>query len=241
MSTIREVARIAGVSTATVSRALSRPERVSEKTLKKVLNAIEKANYRPNMLARNLRSERSYSILVVVPGITNPFFSSALFGVEQAAKKSGYSVLLGVTHGKPELEREYFRHVETRLSDGIIYFTPDPERKREQQVKQFPVVNACGCEQTPTPLVRIDNAAAAYTVVKGLIDDGHTRIACITGRKGNAHVNSRMKGYRKALKEAGIKASENLIHHGDFSMRSGVEIAPRNCYNRKRNRRLFSP
>ena len=95
MTNIRRVAELAGVSTATVSRAFSDPDKVSEATLQKVLKAARKSKYTPNLLARNFRSARSYSVVVLVPNIANPFFSRIIRGIEEGAQQNGYAVLLG--------------------------------------------------------------------------------------------------------------------------------------------------
>jgi LacI family transcriptional regulator, repressor for deo operon, udp, cdd, tsx, nupC, and nupG len=140
MSSIRAVAREAGVSVATVSRALSHPDKVSDESLDKVHRAIEKVGYRPNMLARNFRSARSYTIVVLVPDITNPFYSQLIRSIEDRAQQKGYAVLLGDTrHGAPDREQEYVRRVETRLADGVIQLRPHSEK----QANHIPPGIAC--------------------------------------------------------------------------------------------------
>lgn len=109
MSNIRDVARLAGVSVATVSRALSNPEKVSDESLEKVHNAIAQVGYRPNMLARNFRSARAFAVVVLVPDIANPFYSLFIRALEDRAQQKGYAVLLGDTRGTPEREMEYIR------------------------------------------------------------------------------------------------------------------------------------
>lgn len=225
MTTILDVARAAGLSTATVSRALREPEKVTEKTRAKVFKAVEAVNYRPNMLARNLRTDKSFTLLVLVPGIANPFFANVTAGIEATAWKRGYSVLLGDTRDSPEREEHYARLVETRLADGVIQLSPDYAPAESRRQAPYPVVHACGCELTEAPSVRIDNVGAMHEMVAHLIARGHRRIAAISGPQANAHAIDRLKGYRQALEAAGIAFDPGLVLHGSFRMQSGFEAA----------------
>jgi LacI family repressor for deo operon, udp, cdd, tsx, nupC, and nupG len=224
MSNIIDVAKAAGLSTATVSRTLRSPEKVAEETRARVMHAIEKVGYRPNLLARNLRSDRSFSILVLVPGIANPFFARATAGIEATAWRRGYAVFLGDTRDSREREEHYEQLVETRLADGVIQLSPDYDEER-RKTAAYPVVHACGCEFTAAPSVRIDNVGAAREMVEYLIAGGHRRIAAISGPAANPHAIERMRGYREALEGAGIAFDPDLVRFGDFSMASGFEAA----------------
>lgn len=234
MSNIRDVARIAGVSVATVSRALSAPEKVSEESMSKVKSAIAKIGYRPNMLARNFRSTRAHAVVVLVPDIANPFYSLIIRSLEDRAQQKGYAVLLGDTRGMPEREQEYVRRVETRLADGIIQLRPYSEKSINNVPEGVACVNACGCENTTGPLIRIDNRAAAKTMVDYLISLGHQRIGVICGLKDNPHTIERLEGYHQSLKAAGLPFDPSLITEGDFTMWSGHNCAFqfRNMQNR---------
>ncbi|MBN1378268.1 MAG: LacI family DNA-binding transcriptional regulator [Gammaproteobacteria bacterium] len=238
MSSIRKVASLAGVSVATVSRALSSPEKVSSKSLEKVQVAIEQLHYRPNMLARNFRSARAYSILVLIPDISNPFFSEVVRSIEDHAQRRGYGVLLGDTQDSKTKEQEYITMVETRLADGVIQLRPDsplPTSERDH----ISCVNACGSEDTPEPVIRIDNVAAAKTLVDYLISLGHRRIGVITGLAKNPHTKDRFAGYLQSLEEAGIEFDGSLVAEGDFTMWSGVNSADHFCRMEQRPTALF--
>lgn len=239
MSNIRDVARLAGVSVATVSRALSNPEKVSDESLAKVHNAIAQVGYRPNMLARNFRSARAYAIVVLVPDIANPFYSLFIRALEDRAQQKGYAVLLGDTRGTPERELEYIRRVETRLADGIVQLRPSSEKSQNNIPPDIPCVNACGCEYTTGPAIRIDNRAAAKTMVKYLISLGHTRIGVISGLKDNPHAIDRLEGYKEALAEAEIPFEKELIAEGDFTMWSGLNAAFQFCNMKNRPTAIF--
>lgn len=240
MSNIRDVARLAGVSVATVSRALSNPEKVSDESLEKVHNAIAQVGYRPNMLARNFRSARAFAVVVLVPDIANPFYSLFIRALEDRAQQKGYAVLLGDTRGTPEREMEYIRRVETRLADGIVQLRPSSEKSQNNIPSDIPCVNACGCEFTTGPSIRIDNRAAAKTMVNYLISLGHKRIGVISGLKDNPHAIDRLEGYKEALAEAGIPFERDLIAEGDFTMWSGLNAAFQFCNMKVRPTAVFS-
>lgn len=218
MSSIRDVARAAGVSVATVSRALTNPEKVSESSLKKVQDAIKSVGYRPNLLARNFRSAKSYAIVVLVPNITNPFFSQVIQAIEDRAQQKGYAVLLGDTRESSKREQEYVNRVETRLADGVIQLRPQSMNYTRGAI---PWVTACACRDTPGPSVRIDDVAATQTIVDYLISLGHRRIGVITGLKDNPHTIERLEGYKRSLEDADIEFDRELIAEGDFTMWSG--------------------
>ncbi len=240
MSNIRDVARLAGVSVATVSRALSNPEKVSDESLEKVHNAIAQVGYRPNMLARNFRSARAYAVVVLVPDIANPFYSLFIRALEDRAQQKGYAVLLGDTRGTPEREMDYIRRVETRLADGIVQLRPSSEKSQNNIPPDIPCVNACGCEYTTGPAIRIDNRAAAKTMVNYLLSLGHKRIGVISGLKDNPHAIDRLEGYKEALAEAGIPFEKDLVAEGDFTMWSGLNAAFQFCNMKVRPTAIFS-
>lgn len=230
MTSIKEVARVAGVSIATVSRALSHPEKVSPASMKKVQTAIDALQYHPNMMARNLRSARAHSLLVLVPDISNPFFSLIIRAIEDRAQEKGYSVLFGDTRDSPSREKEYLRLVESRLADGVIQLRPDARGDvHSGQTRTFAYINLCGAERTTGPTVRIDNIRGAREMVEYLISLGHRRIGVITGFSTNAHTADRMEGYRQALAGASLPFDQQLVAEGDFTMWSGLRVANQFC------------
>jgi len=234
MSNIREVARIAGVSVATVSRALSHPEKVSEASLKKVKDAIAQTKYRPNMLARNFRSARSYSLVVMVPNIANPFFSGVIRSIERQAQTKGYAVLLGDTQDSVEREQEYMRLAETRLAEGVIQLRPYTDEEPILEGANFPYLYLCTTEATPGPCIRIDNIAAIAQTVQHLYDLGHRRIGLITGITDNPHTVDRMKGYKRGLENVGLSYDPSIVVEGEYTIWSGTKAAHSLCENNNR-------
>jgi LacI family repressor for deo operon, udp, cdd, tsx, nupC, and nupG len=228
MSNIRAVSKIAGVSVATVSRTLSTPDVVSEETRKKVLAAVKETGYKPNLMARNFRSRKSYSILVLVPDLSNPFFAMVISGIQQAAKARGYSVVLGNTMGDAEVERELAHQLHTNQADGIIQlsarFPLAPEDCAEGLTPA--VINCCECvDDDSMPTVTLDNVGASKAMTEHLIGLGHQRIAVISGPKESPLTAARLEGYRTALEGADLACDTSLVTEGDYSLASGAAAA----------------
>lgn len=222
MSNIREVARLAGVSVATVSRAISNPEKVSPSSLQKVQQAIDAVDYKPNLLARNFRAARSYCVVVLLPDITNPFFAQVIQSLEDRAQQKGYAVLLGDTRGSNKREDDYISRVEMRLADGVIQLSPCSRNHNQRGGGNVAWVNACGVEGTPGPSVRVDNVAATRSMVEYLIALGHRKFGVVTGLQDNLHSRDRRAGIDLALNKAGIKLDPLWVQEGDFTLRSGI-------------------
>ncbi len=224
--TIRDVARIAKVSVATVSRALASPDTVRAATREKVESAIRKSGYRPNALASRLRRQKSDSIVVVVPSIHNPFFSNVIRGIENLAHLSGYKVLLGESQGNQERLDSYASMLARKEADGLILLgalLPSILKEAESHLSQsIPVVSACEYfEHINLPNVRIDNVAAAAMATEHLLRLGHARIAKITGPMHNPLSKDRLTGFRQAMAQAKTRVDEALVVNGDFSAPSG--------------------
>lgn len=225
MATIRDVAREAGLSIGTISKALSSPDKVSKKNLEKVHAAIEKLNYKPNMLSQKFRSKTSKTIVVLVPDIANVFFAKVISGIEKIAQDEGFSVLLGDTRDSIAREREFVRMVETKLADGIINLRPHDPKEFVLPQEGVLTVAASGCENTPYDSVRIDNASASKKVINHLIGLGHRRIGVISGLKDNPHSVDRLKGYKQALVANDIEFDAKIVIEGDFNYWSGLNAS----------------
>ncbi|WP_444927747.1 LacI family DNA-binding transcriptional regulator [Microbulbifer sp. TRSA002] len=229
MSNIREVARRSGVSVATVSRALKDPQMVSPRTRERVLKAVEEAGYRPNMLARNFSSGKSFAVMVLVPNIANPFFSKVIRGIEKAAQDQGYSVLLGDTKGEPAHEQFYAGMALTNQADGLIQLDsryPFAE-KDAALAASIPMVNACEriAEDDRYPVVELDNSGAAQAMARHLIELGHRRIGIVTGPLNSPIVRDRLVGFEEEMQRHGLELNSDLVVNGEFTMPSGAEGA----------------
>ena len=225
---IKDIARRAGVSPATVSRALTGTGLVAEPTLSRIRDAANALNYRPNVSARNLRTRRSMAVLMVVRDVGNPFYLDILKGVEAAAREAGYSVLMGNTENDPDREIEYFNMLHDGHADGMILMTgklPARSGFREALAPDVPVVVALEeIEGSSFPHVKIDNEAAAAEATRHLIDLGHTRIAHISGPVPEVMATQRREGFRRAMREAGFSVPETYEVRGDYLLRSGQDL-----------------
>ena len=226
MATIQDVARDAGVSTATVSRVFSAPELVLETTRNKVMEAVNRLGYEPNFAAKSLRTLRTEKILVTVPDISNPFFSQVIRGVEEAALAAGYSVLLGDPRHEETREEQYAAMFRRKEADGLIFLghrLPDVLAEMvAAKGPRTPIVN--GCEFRPGLAVssaHIDNDRAAAEVVDYLYGLGHTRVGVVTGPLVSPISSDRLSGVLAAAQRHG-RASALRIAIGDFSIESGV-------------------
>src|SRR5213592_2700538 len=229
---IYAVAKRAGVSTATVSRVLSRPEIVAPSTRRKVMRAVELLGYAPNAAAKNLRTLRSRKVLVTVPDISNPFFSLILQGIEDTALGQGYSVLVGDTQHDVKREERYAQMLKRREADGLIFLGHRLPKEAAGLIKSMaprcaPVVN--GCEFSPrlgVPSVHIDNAKAAAEAMDHLYRLGHRRIGIVTGPLVSPLSRDRLDGAKSRAKKQ--KAEHTCtVMQGDFSIESGAVAAER--------------
>jgi LacI family repressor for deo operon, udp, cdd, tsx, nupC, and nupG len=224
MTTIRDVAAAAGVSRATAARVLANPEMVAEATRARVMKSVEELGYTRNSVAASLRTTRTGRIIVTVPDISNPFFSRVIRGVEEAAQKAGYAVLLGDTRNEREREEQYAEMLNRREADGIIFLghrlPTTLARLLDRDGARAPIVN--GCEFTPSLGVssaHIDNAGAAHEVMRTLYEMGHRDIALITGPDDSPLTRDRLIGARKAAEDRG--AERPIVESGDFTIESG--------------------
>lgn len=227
MVTIKDVAQMAGVSVATVSRTLAEPDKVSEKARKKVMDAVDASGYVANTLARNFRRRRSNMIVVLVPDIANPFFSNIIQGIERVASRHQYRILLGDTQGEQQREQGYADLVSQRQADAVICLGRNiPFRYRKGRKTMDPdwPPFAMACEyhgEIPVPTVCIDNVAAASDAVNHLLGLGHRRIGYINGPSESPLCEDRLQGYEQALQHAGLSLAPRLIKQGDFTLASG--------------------
>ena len=230
MANIYEVAKRAGVSTATVSRVLSRPDVVAPETRKKVLRAVEQLGYTPNSAAANLRTLRTRKILVTVPDISNPFFSQILQGIEDAAQRKGYAVLVGDTQHDERREERYASMLKRKEADGLIFLGHRLPKEAAEIVEAMapqcaPIVN--GCEFSPklaVPSVHIDNTKAAAEAMDHLYQLGHRRIVVITGPLASPLSRDRLKGVKAQARARAAEADLATVQ-GDFTIASGAAMA----------------
>ncbi|MHA1564860.1 MAG: LacI family DNA-binding transcriptional regulator [Alphaproteobacteria bacterium] len=234
---IRDVARLAGVSTATVSRAIHNPGVVTKETRAKVDRAVRETGYAGNAMARNLRRMETRMIVVLVPDIGNIFFSELLSAIEMRAAESGYSILIGDTTSDPGRARVFADFVRGFQADGMIlldgkpphFATPAGAAQGQGVAANQPPVVVLS-ERLPGfgyPTVCIDNTAAARGATAFLINQGHRRIAHITGPSDNILTGERRQGYRDAMAAAGLPQPPEYEAGGEFTIGSGRRAVDR--------------
>jgi len=223
--TIRDVARHASVSVATVSRVLNGKGPANADTERRIREAARRLRYVPHGGARSLITRRTQSIGVLLPDLYGEFFSELIRGIDVAARRAGYHLLLSGSHGDIREAEAMARAMRGRV-DGLVVLVPDvrPSVLRENLPEHFPVV----CLDNPSAVgefdsVRIDNSGGAESVVRHLARLGHRRIAFIGGPPGNQDASERLRGYRRALRRAGLALSKDLEIPGTFREEAGYE------------------
>lgn len=226
MANIQQVAQKAGVSVATVSRVLNNAASVRPGTRLKVENAIKEMNYEPSLLGRNLRNSESRLLLVLIPSISNPFYTEIIKGIENVANANSYNILLCETDSDPDREDVYFNMVKNKLADGIISMDPaiNMHKLKELATEQSIILCSEYEEGGSIPYVTIDNQKAAYEAVKHLIELGHKNIALINSDERFLYSRQRRKGYDSALSDFKLPGrSEWIINTDQPDFENGVQ------------------
>lgn len=219
-----DIARIAGVSVATVSRALAGSPRVTGETRERIEAAVRDTGYVVNRMARSLRLQQARQVFVMVPNIANPFHASVLLGAEEAAVAAGFHVLIGNTAGDPARAEEHARQLLTGAVDGMLLLggrMPDPLKAPALQRRLVAVIEPVAA--SGVPVVEIDNRAGGREATRHLIALGHRRIGHIGGTAATTATPRRFAGYMEALAEAGLEPRPELVRYGAFSIATGAE------------------
>lgn len=213
MINIKTVAKSAGVSASTVSRVLSGKSYVNEKTRQRVLKVVEELNYKPNILAKSLKMGHTNTIALMVPSIENEIYPIVTRGVEDTARKNGFTVIICNTYDSMDIEKDYIEKLRIRWIDGFIVCSMLPASDYIRQLKEdgFPVVLALRNYDDAIDAVIIDNYQAAYDAVSYLIKTGHKRIAIALGNRELPIYQRRLQGYLEALHAYNIPIDEELI------------------------------
>ena len=223
--TIKDVAAAAGVSVATISRVLSKPDVVKPETREHVLQIIREMNYQPNSLARQLRTQTTKAVIVIVPVIDNSFFQGILSGIGTEAERYGYQMLIADLNSQPSLENYYFEAIQQRQVDGIISLSANMTQKLETLITEnYPLVMAAQCVSVDSiPSITIDNVAATKAIMTHLIRLGHKKIAHITVSPMQVPYVDRLNTYINILREYNIPIDEDLICYGSPTIQGGYD------------------
>jgi LacI family transcriptional regulator len=232
--TIRQIARLAGVSRSTVSRVINDHPNVSPQTREQVLQVVAETGFRPDPIARSLSSRRAGIIGLVIPLtiqslFEDPFFPRLMQGISRGCNRHDYTLSLFLLH-TPEEEAKLYRRISRRqYLDGLIVTATRSEDPLIPQLlaNRVPFVLHGRHEDPRVSFVEVDNVAGAHTAVTHLVRLGRRRIALITGPSGSLAAEDRKRGYLQALLERRLPVDENLIVHGDFTESSSHEAMQR--------------
>ncbi|MET3925618.1 LacI family DNA-binding transcriptional regulator [Devosia sp. 2618] len=242
--TIQDVARAAAVSTATVSRALSAPDRVSESTRARISAAVLATGYTPNQSARSLRQRTSRTILVALPDLRNPFFAAVLDAIEREATGRGYGMLVANRFPGIEPARRMRDYFSSNRIDGLLLLdgTVDLQQLIALAGDPQPVPLIVVCEEIPAApfhTVKTDNAKAAARATRYLIELGHRRIGHIRGPDDNILTGERQRGFEAAMSAAGLEIRKEWLFQGAFDMETGHAVAHEFAALKERPTALF--
>lgn len=228
--TIYDVAREAAVSMATVSRVVNGNPNVKPATRKKVLEVIDRLDYRPNAVARGLASKKTTTVGVIIPDVTNVYFSSLARGIDDVASMYKYNIILANSDGNPQKEAQVLNTLLAKQVDGIIFMGNNltDELRAQFARAKTPIVLAGSVDaKNEVESVHVDYVAAVEEAVADLINHGNKRVAFITGPMSDP-INGeyRLKGYKNVLAKHGIEYDPDLVFETDYSYRAGEVLWP---------------
>lgn len=226
-TSIKDVAREAGVSIATVSRVLNDIDVVNEDTKKKVLDAIKKLGYRPNIVARSLKTQKTKTIGILVPDISSGFYPEIVRGAEDVANIYDYNVILCNSDFDSEKEKEYLRVLKEKMVDGVIYMSSSLQDEILDIINELDlktVLVETNDKEGTLPSVTIDNIKATYEATNYLLNKDLKNIAFAGVKKDTMNAwGDRYIGYENALRDKGIKTDEELVFTGNLKVKTGYD------------------
>lgn len=233
--TIKDIARETELSPTTVSIVLNnKPHRLSAETRKKVLDAAKRMNYRPNSLAASLKTHKTKTIGMVIPNFTNPYSSEQARGAEARCSQDGYALILCNTNDKSKKNFDYINILIDRGVDGIIIsfdgIEADETDRLIDHMLSFGIKIISVDYRTQDKSVSnvmLDNKMGGYIATRHLIEQGHTKIGCITGplQAESSTANQRYLGYKQALAKFHIEENEKFVAYGEYNIEAGVKYA----------------
>ncbi|WP_439122285.1 LacI family DNA-binding transcriptional regulator [Marivita sp.] len=225
--TLDDVARQAGVSTATVSRCLNSPDRVVEQTRKRVLSAVEQLGYTPNFGARVMAAKRTFTIGAIIPTMENAIFARGLQAFQEELHRRGYTLLVSSSAYQPKVEEEQIRALVSRGADGLLLIghDRDPAVYEYLQARAIPVLSAwVYLPDNSQPTVGFDNHQSMRALAQKVIDYGHRQISFISGiTKGNDRAAARVAGLREALVANGLDPHAMPVIETSYEVETGAQ------------------
>ncbi len=225
--TIRDVAERAGVSTATVSRAINEPRSVSDKLQEEVMEAIEELDYKPSSVAKGLKTNKTNTLALVITDNESPFYAKIMRGVEDVALENDYSLFVSNTDEELKKEKLYLENLQDKSTDGIILAPtgrPDEVLNRllESDVPIVFIDRWLEKLKDRVDTVLAQNVEGSYQAVDYLLKKGHERIGIITGVEQVVSSEERLEGYKKAFRDNGLPINNELIVEGSYTIEGGI-------------------
>lgn len=228
MANMKDIAKLAGVSTATVSHVINDTRFVRKETRERVIKAMEELNYRPNFAARSLRTKKTKIIGIVLPDVNNLFYMDMVEGIDSVFSKNGYNIIVSNSKNNIKIEERNIEIFNSQLVDGLIIRPTHGDHSFLYKYSDsFPMV-FLDCKPNNYSVetsVLSDNFDGSYKATECLIKKGHTRIGLINGIKGETTSDERFEGYKKALEDYGIDLDNNITLNGDYKTMSGYSLA----------------
>lgn len=224
MITIKDIARMAKVSTATVSKVLNgKDQYISQETRKKILDIVEREGYIPNGVAKSLKMKKTKTIGVIMPDVMNPFFAEMARGAEDAAEKKGYTVIICNSDNNKNKEEKYLNMLQEKMVDGIIMTASEGISSSAIEKCNIPMVLVDRVLESDKPIgnIAINNVKGTFMATNYLIDKGCKNIGFISSKIVNDLSKDRFEGYKLALKKKGFKVNESKIYLGNFTIETG--------------------
>ncbi len=229
--TLSDVARQAGVSTATVSRCLNAPDRVVEETRQRVMQAVESLGYVPNFGARAMAAKRTFTIGAIIPTMENAIFARGLQAFQEELHASGYTLLVASSAYRPEVEEEQIRALVARGADGLLLIGHDRDPAIHDYLRRQGVpamVAWTFADGLDRPAIGFDNRAAMARLAAEVLARGHRRIGVISGlRQGNDRARHRVEGVQDAMAAAGLAAAELAVEEAPYEIEHGAAALDR--------------
>jgi LacI family transcriptional regulator len=226
--TIKEIAKLADVSIATVSKVVNhKDEKISSPTRDRVLNIIKETGYVPNRIASSMVTKKTNTLGLLIPDIANPFFPELARGAEDMANKMGYTLILCNSDNKVEKEDAYLEMLQEKMVDGIIFVASSRRTELSSALQRMKVPVITVDREIPGLSVQakitVDNESGAYEAVSHMIDRGYRKIYHLAGPQTSLPARQRYEGYMRAMKEQNISFPEKYLMEGRFSSNWGVE------------------
>ncbi len=224
--TIHQVAQLAGVSTATVSRVLSGSGRVRPELAERVRAAVQELEYQPNRVARDLRMQKTRTIALVVSDIDNPFFTSVVGGAEQVLRAAGYTLILANSDEDEQIEWEHLAELRAEGVAGVILAPTGKDSRKYDQLNESGLLLAA-IDRIPHNFrldrVTVDNVSGIMSAVDHLVEVGHAQIGFIGGLERVSTAQERQRGFEAAMRSHGLEIHPEWMQPGNFRQQGGYQ------------------